>query len=54
MAANKYIRLAVVAGLVVLGDQFSKALILKYLPLHHNIAVIAGFFDTIEFLIDLV
>jgi signal peptidase II len=48
MAANKYKRLAVVAGLVVLCDQISKALILKYLPLHHNIAVIAGLFDIVH------
>ncbi|MEJ2166878.1 MAG: signal peptidase II, partial [Desulfobacterales bacterium] len=45
MLQNKYIRLAVVAGLVVLADQVSKALILKYLPLHHSISVIAGVFD---------
>jgi signal peptidase II len=48
MAKNKYTRLAVVAGLVVLCDQVSKALILKKLPLHHNIAVIAGLFDIVH------
>ncbi len=48
MAGNKYTRLAAVAGLVVVGDQVSKALILKYLPLHHHIAVIAGFFDIVH------
>ncbi len=48
MAKNKYTRLAVVAGLVVLCDQVSKALILKNLPLHHNIAVIAGLFDIVH------
>ena len=45
MPKNKYIKLILVAGLVVLADQISKALILKYLPLHNSIAVIAGFFD---------
>ena len=45
MLQNKYTRLAIVAGLVVLADQISKALILTYLPLHHSISVIAGIFD---------
>ena len=45
MRHYKYIRLAVVAGLVVLVDQITKALIIKYLPLHKSITVIGGFFD---------
>jgi signal peptidase II len=45
MLQNKYIRLIVVAGLVVVADQISKALIIKYLPLHESIPVIAGIFD---------
>ncbi len=45
MRHNKYIRLVVVAGLVVLADQITKALIIKYLPLHKSITVIGGFFD---------
>ena len=45
MMQNKYIRLAIVAGLVVAADQVTKALIIKNLPLHHNITVIAGLFD---------
>ena len=45
MLQNKYIRLAVVAGLVVVADQITKALIIKYLPLHKSIPVIAGIFD---------
>jgi signal peptidase II len=45
MLPNKYVRLAVVAGLVVLADQVTKALIVKYLPLHKSIPVIAGVFD---------
>jgi len=42
---SKYNRLVVIAGLVVLVDQLSKAIILKRLPLHHSIPVIPGFFD---------
>ena len=45
MPQNKYTRLVIVAGLVVLADQITKALILKYLPLHKSIPVIAGLFD---------
>ena len=45
MLLNKFSRLAIVAGLVVAADQISKALILKNLPLHHSIPVIAGLFD---------
>ncbi len=42
---NKYLKLAVVAGLVVLADQITKALIFQNLPYHQSITVIAGFFD---------
>ena len=45
MLQNKYIRLIGVAGVVVLADQITKALIVKYLPLHKSITVIAGIFD---------
>lgn len=45
MLKNKYILLAIVAGLVVLADQITKVLILKYLPYHHSVTVIAGFFN---------
>jgi len=45
MLKNKYTKLIVVAGLVVLADQITKALILKFLPYHQSIPVIAGFFD---------
>jgi signal peptidase II len=45
MSSNKYAKLVLVAGLVVLADQISKALILKYLPPHHSIPIIEGFFD---------
>ena len=42
---SKYKRLAAIAGLVVLLDQLSKAIILKSVPLHQSIPVIPGFFD---------
>ena len=45
MLQNKSIRLIIVAGLVILSDQVTKALVIKYLPLHKNIPVIDGFFD---------
>ena len=45
MLKNKYLKLAVIAGFVVILDQVTKALILHYLPLHQNIAVIPGLFD---------
>jgi signal peptidase II len=42
---RKYSRLVAIAGLIVLLDQLSKAIILKSMPLHHSISVIPGFFD---------
>jgi signal peptidase II len=45
MLQNKYTRLAILAGSIVVVDQISKALILRYLPLHHSIPVIPGMFD---------
>ncbi len=42
---NKYTRLAIIAGLVILIDQISKAVILNTLPLHESITVISGFFN---------
>ena len=48
MMKNKYIRLAVFGGCVVIVDQITKLLILKHLPFHQNITVIAGFFDIIH------
>lgn len=42
---GKYVRLAAIAGLVVLIDQLSKSIILNSVPLHHSISVIPGFFD---------
>jgi signal peptidase II len=45
MLPNKYTRLAIVAGLIVLADQVSKAFILKYVSLHHSIPIIANLFN---------
>lgn len=41
----KYIRFGAVASLVVLLDQISKAMVLKYMPLYKSIEVIPGFFN---------
>jgi signal peptidase II len=45
MLKNKYIKLLVFAGIVVLLDQITKALILRYLPIYKMIPVIPGFFN---------
>ena len=45
MRHNKFIRLAIVAGLVIAADQITKALILINLPLHESIPVIEGIFN---------
>lgn len=45
MLKNKYIKLAVIAGGIILLDQFTKALILRYLPLNKTTPVIGGFFN---------
>jgi signal peptidase II len=42
---HKYIKLAVIAGLIIVADQITKAIILQYLPLHRSISVIPGFFN---------
>ena len=42
---GKYIKLAVIAGLVVILDQITKILILKNIPLYHSITIIPGFFN---------
>ena len=44
-ALPKYARLALIAGLVVLADQISKALVAAYLPLNQQIPVVDGFFN---------
>ncbi|UCF93966.1 MAG: signal peptidase II [Desulfobacterales bacterium] len=43
--SNKYIKLGIIAGGIILLDQISKILILHRLPLHDTIPVIAGFFN---------
>jgi signal peptidase II len=45
---NKYIRLLVVGGLVVLFDQLTKLLVIKYLPLYQTVPVVAGLFNLIH------
>jgi len=45
---NKYLKLAVVAGSVIILDQITKAVILYFLPLYHSISVIPGFFNIIH------
>jgi signal peptidase II len=45
MLKNKYIKLVIFAGIVVLLDQYTKWLILRYLPFNNNISVINGFFN---------
>ena len=42
---HKYIKLLTIAGLIIAADQFTKALILYYMPLHSSIPVIPGFFN---------
>lgn len=42
---NKYLKLAIIAGLVIILDQITKAIILCSLPLYHSIAIIPGFFS---------
>jgi len=42
---GKYMKLAVISGLVVVFDQITKLLISSKLPLHHSITVIPGFFN---------
>ncbi|MBW2591010.1 MAG: signal peptidase II, partial [Deltaproteobacteria bacterium] len=42
---SKYMRLFGVAGLIVIVDQITKALILKSMPLYHSVPVIPGFFN---------
>jgi len=42
---RKYMRLAGVAGFIVIADQITKALILKSMPLYHSVPVVRGFFS---------
>ena len=45
MLKNKYIKLLVYAGVIVLLDQITKFLIIRYLPVHQMIPVVQGFFN---------
>ncbi len=45
MLKNKYIKLVVFAGIIVLLDQFTKALIIDHVPFHQTIPVMRGFFN---------
>lgn len=45
MLKNKYTRLALFAGIIILLDQLSKALIVYYMPFSRTIPVINGFFN---------
>ncbi len=45
LARRKFVKLVFIAGLVVLCDQISKALIVAHLPLHDQIAIVQGFFN---------
>ncbi len=45
MTNNKYKKLAVISGLIVIFDQTTKAVILFTLPLYNSITVIPGFFS---------
>jgi signal peptidase II len=42
---KKSLKLLLIAGAIVLLDQFTKLLAVRYLPLHHSVTVIGGFFD---------
>ncbi len=42
---NKYTKLAFIAGMVLLLDQITKAVILKTMPLYYSITVLPGFFS---------
>lgn len=45
MLKNKYIKLVVFAGVIILLDQITKALVLRYLPFNKNLPVVEGFFN---------
>ena len=48
MMKNKYIKLAIIGGGIVIADQMTKWLILNYLPFNDHIPVIAGFFNIVH------
>jgi signal peptidase II len=45
MLNNKYVKLAAIAGIIVLLDQVTKEIVLQSIPLHTTIPVVDGFFN---------
>jgi signal peptidase II len=45
MFNNKYTKLVVIGGITIMLDQFTKELILRYLPFNRTVPVIEGFFN---------
>ncbi|MBT8331616.1 MAG: signal peptidase II [Deltaproteobacteria bacterium] len=45
MPKNKYVKLAVIAGAIILLDQVTKEIVLRSIPLHAAVPVIEGFFS---------
>lgn len=45
LSDNKYGKLALITGTLLLLDQLTKAVVLKTMPLYHSIGVIPGFFN---------
>ena len=45
---NKYIRLVVISGIIVIIDQLTKIFIVKYVPLHDTVPVVSGLFNIIH------
>ncbi|RJQ57603.1 MAG: signal peptidase II, partial [Desulfobacteraceae bacterium] len=48
MMRNKYARLWIVSGTIILLDQVTKWMVLKGIPLFHSIPVIPGFFNLVH------
>ena len=45
---NKYIRLVVIGGIIVIIDQLTKYFIIQHVPLYDTVPVISGFFNIIH------
>ncbi len=48
MMRNKYIRLVIIGGIIVMIDQLTKFFIVKHLPLHDMVPVVSGLFNIIH------
>jgi signal peptidase II len=48
MPKNKYIKLLIFAGVIILLDQLSKAVIIRYLPFNQVLPVLKGFFNIVH------